>query len=367
MSDETKQPKNRSWSFLYSLTSLRQQWIRNVGIVFFLALNVALPTTVFAWSSTSTYLVIEDHFDSYSYQLMASTMSDYDELGELASKAGDFDYIEAIDFYPTTAGLLTNATLPSWIWYTTTTPMPSHRFIDFRTIAVTNDMVDRIKGEFIWEGSSQIEQGQVLISERLVYHCSRTYGLRLRPGMIIGVDVLLDMATDRFGNPSLATRFNTDIVSLTNLTIAGIYKLKSLSTLASQAFPSILRPDPWPEHMHDMESVLGLEDSVMVLKEEFDEESLNIMIHQGYFEPKALFRASIDELLEADIHDVEENLLAVKEIVEERYTRTSVIGATSISDITTIVETYERGQMFTLVAVPVMLLSIFITVFTAES
>ncbi|MHA2426335.1 MAG: FtsX-like permease family protein, partial [Candidatus Thorarchaeota archaeon] len=228
-------------------------------------------------------------------------------------------------------------------------------------------MVDRIKGEFVWEGSSTLESGQILISERLVYHFSRTYGLRLRPGMIIGADVLLDQATDRFGNPSLATWSNTEVERLSNLTIAGIYKLKSLSTLAAEAFPSLLRSDPWPEHMHDMESVLGLEDSVMVLKSEFEEDSLELMTHEGYFEPKALFRASIDEILEAGIYEIEDNLLSVKEVAEERYSRTSVIGAATISDITTLVETYERGQMFTLVAVPVMLLSIFITIFTAES
>ncbi|MHA2426066.1 MAG: hypothetical protein ACXAEF_14845, partial [Candidatus Thorarchaeota archaeon] len=131
MNSEMKEPSNRSWSFLYSLTSLRQQWIRNAGIVFFLALNVALPTTVFAWSSTSTYLVVDDHFSSYSYQLMASTQSDINQLMELSANAEDFDFIEAIDFYPTTAGILSNATLPTWVWYSTGTPLPIHRLVDF--------------------------------------------------------------------------------------------------------------------------------------------------------------------------------------------------------------------------------------------
>ena len=53
--------------------------------------------------------------------------------------------------------------------------------------------------------------------------------------------------------------------------------------------------------------------------------------------------------------------------MEEQYNRLDIVGSTSISEITTLVETYQRGQMFTLVAVPVMLLSIFITIFTAES
>ncbi len=367
MGIEMKQPSNRSWSFLYSITSLRQQWIRNVGIVFFLALNVALPTTVFAWSNTSAYLVIEDHFNRNSYQLLASTQSDVDQLIDVSTRADEFNFIEEIDFYQTTAGILTNATLPTWLWYSPSTPMPAYRYNDFRTIAITNEKLSRIKGEFVWDGVSHLDAGQVLISERLVYHASRTYGLILKPGMIVGVDVLLNQPTDRFGNPSVATWSNTEVKSLTNLTIAGIYKLKSLSTLTAQAFPAILRPDPWPEHMNDMESVLGLEDSVMILDEEFDDSDLDLMAHEGFFNPKALFRASIVELLEAGSQEIEENLLSVKEVLEEKFSRLNVIGATTISDITTLVETYARGQMFTLVAVPVMLLSIFITIFTAES
>ncbi|MCK5150638.1 MAG: ABC transporter permease, partial [Candidatus Thorarchaeota archaeon] len=367
MSEEMKQSSNRTWSFMYSLTSMRRQWIRNLGIVFFLALNVALPTTVFAWSSTSTYIVIEDHFTANSYQLMASTQSDVNTLQNLETEADVYDFIEAIDYYPTTVGILTNSNLPVWDWYSRFSPMPSYGYNDFRTLAVTNEMIEHIEGEFVWEGNSQLERGQILISERLVYHAYRTYGLRLEPGMIIGADVLLEQATDRFGNPSGATRFNTEVVSLSNFTIAGIYKLKSLSTLTAKAFPSFLRIDPWPEHEQDMEAVLGLEDSVMLLKEEFDEYSLDTISQEGYFPPKALFRASISDLLDAGTHDIEDNLLTVKVLVESRHSRIDIIGAVSISDISTLIETYERAQMFTLVAVPVMLLSIFITIFTAES
>ncbi|MHA1936193.1 MAG: hypothetical protein ACW97A_13025 [Candidatus Thorarchaeota archaeon] len=55
-----------SWSLVYALSSLKNYPLRNAGIAIILAIGIALPTTVFAWTETGTTLVIDDFFSGVS-------------------------------------------------------------------------------------------------------------------------------------------------------------------------------------------------------------------------------------------------------------------------------------------------------------
>ena len=59
---------NRLWAIGYALTSLKTFKVRNMGIALILAISVAIPTTVFAWTDTGTRLAVEDYFDNNAYQ-----------------------------------------------------------------------------------------------------------------------------------------------------------------------------------------------------------------------------------------------------------------------------------------------------------
>lgn len=47
--------------------------MKNLGIMMFLIFTIAIPTTVFAWTDTSIYLAVEDHFSENAYQMLART------------------------------------------------------------------------------------------------------------------------------------------------------------------------------------------------------------------------------------------------------------------------------------------------------
>ena len=55
---------NRIWSILYAFTSLKQQPVRNTGIALLLAIGIALPTMVIAWSQTSIYVHLDELYVS---------------------------------------------------------------------------------------------------------------------------------------------------------------------------------------------------------------------------------------------------------------------------------------------------------------
>ena len=47
----------------HALSSLRIHKTRNIGIALILAITVAIPTTVFAWTNTGTRLAVEDFLE----------------------------------------------------------------------------------------------------------------------------------------------------------------------------------------------------------------------------------------------------------------------------------------------------------------
>ncbi|MFW9956113.1 MAG: hypothetical protein ACFFD3_16320, partial [Candidatus Thorarchaeota archaeon] len=180
---------NRLWSVFYALSSLRKNRLRNTGILLFLGLNIALPSTVLTWSATSTFIVLDDHFSDNTYQLKASTplQDDYPILQDLSNQQESYEFVEFIDYFCSSVGILTNSTLPGWTWYNDAVPMPNFNVIDFRVIPTSNEIISRMEGEFIWQGSSKLAPNEILISERVQYHMNRTFGVMLSPGMSIGM------------------------------------------------------------------------------------------------------------------------------------------------------------------------------------
>jgi ABC-type antimicrobial peptide transport system permease subunit len=348
---------------------MKRQPLRDIGIVFFLALSITLPATIFTWIDTSTYLMLEERFTQNAYQLRVSSQSSdyYASLKDLSQMSSDYEGIKAIDFVPSTVGILLNANLPAWSWYDQDTLMPAYGIIDFRVLPVTNDMIDRMRGEFVWTGNVTLSSGEILVSDRFVYHCRRAFDIEIIPGMSIGVDVLANRVTSRYGSPVMSTPSNTNHVAVTNLTIAGIYKLRSLLTVAAEAVPSTFRPDPWPEHMFDMESVLGFEDSVMVLPSEVENATIDQMVTEGFFEPVDLLKGDVDALMDIGPRNTENQFQQISNQIQERYPRFDVRGIRYLNEITAAVETNERGQMLTLIALPIMFTALYLTVYTTES
>ncbi|MCK5389877.1 MAG: hypothetical protein KAJ36_05275, partial [Candidatus Thorarchaeota archaeon] len=67
---------NRLWAIGYALTSLKIYKVRNVGIALILAISIAIPTAVFAWTDTGTRLAVEDYFDNNAYQFSVQNIPD---------------------------------------------------------------------------------------------------------------------------------------------------------------------------------------------------------------------------------------------------------------------------------------------------
>ncbi|MHA1135290.1 MAG: ABC transporter permease [Candidatus Thorarchaeota archaeon] len=357
---------NRLWSFSYALTSLRTYKVRNMGIALILAISVAIPTTVFAWTDTGTRLAIIDYFDNNSYQFSVQNIVgnfDYSHLYEAQELIDASSYVEYAHVVPSTAGILRLDNITTeWEEYRIGGLNYLNGIKDMRVISVTPDILDVWSSELDYSGNFSLSSGQILVSERFLDTTFEVLGVSLGIGSIIGVDVLRNayepVGTRPF-DPLLLDR-----LIIQNLTIVGVYDIVRASIVGS-SFPSIYRNN-W-DPMGTPTGVLGLPDSILILDETLGEATVEQISHDGFFSPVGFVRGSADGLIKSGPSAAAVNLLALKTQLQESDDQLTVLGLDTIARLQTHISTYLASQVLIILAVPIMVMSLMLTIFTSET
>lgn len=357
---------NKLWSLSYALTSLRTYKVRNVGIALILAISVAIPTTVFAWTDTGTRLAVEDYFNNNAYQFSVQNVAgnlDYSHLYDAQEMIDASSYVEYAHVVPSTAGILRleNVT-PDWEEYRVHGMNYAEGIKDMRVISVTQDILDVWSSELDYSGNFTLTSGQILVSARFIETALEVTGVQLEIGSNIGVDVLrtaYEPAGTRPFDPLLLDR-----LIIQNLTIGGIFDVVQASIVAN-SFPSIYRTNYDP--LGPLVGVLGLTDSILILEEDLGEDSVYQIAHEGFFSPVGFVRGSAQGLIASGPSDVAVNLLALKTQVQESDDQLSVLGLDTIARLQTHISTYLASQVLIVLAIPIMVMSLMLTIFTSET
>ncbi|RDE12985.1 MAG: hypothetical protein C4K49_09285 [Candidatus Thorarchaeota archaeon] len=356
---------NAWWAARYALTSLRNYPVRNAGIALVLAIGVALPTTVFVWTSTGTYLVVDDYFATNPYQFslepkIGESVSSSDLLA--ARQMADASQLtEWSDLVSSTLGILTGDFFPSWSLYSPIDLNYALGIKDMRVILVTEEVLGNWSQEFDCRGNFSLSGGQVLVSDMFVGYARQVHGVDIDVGSVIDFDLFGQNARNSRGNP-----FAWGRVAMHGFTVAGVYQVRSLTTLISQSFPSMSRKN-WDPMSLTEDPVLGINDSVMILRSEVSEDVAADVETRSFFSPVCLLRASEDALLALGPEEIGNNLLALKTQIEGAYTRVSVNGLEEIWSMDARIKTYLQSQVLTVIAFPVLIMSLMLSVFTSET
>jgi len=356
---------NAWWAARYALTSLRNYPIRNAGIALVLAIGVALPTTVFVWTSTGTYLVVDDYFATNQYQFSlkpktGESLSSSYLLG--AKQMADASQLTAWShLVPSTLGILTGDFFPGWSLYSPLGLNYAEGIKDMRIILVTNDILGNWSTAFGYRGNFCLTEGQVLVSDMFISYARQVHGIDIDVGSVIDFDLLRITARKNVGNALAWGR-----VALQGFTVVGVYQIRSVASLFSQSFPSISRRN-WDPMSLTADQVLGISDSVMILRSEVDETTLQYVENRAYFSPVCLLRASENALLALGPEEIGNNLLALKTQIEGEYTRVSVMGLQEIWSLDARIKTYLQSQVLTVIAFPVLIMSLMLSIFTSET
>ncbi|MFW9834904.1 MAG: FtsX-like permease family protein [Candidatus Thorarchaeota archaeon] len=363
---------NPLWAIGYAITSMRTNKVRNIGIALILAISIAIPMTIFAWTTTGTRLAVEDYFDQNSYQFSIQNEAgfyDYSHLFAAQELIMSSPYAEYAHITPSTVGIFRmDGTTPEWEAYYIGTQNYAQGIKDCRVLIVDNEILSVWSNEMEFTGNTTLSPGEVIVSQRFIelteemFDRTLNVSLNLDIGSEISLDVLRTYYSPSTGRPFDPLELHRQIVR--NLTIAGIYSIVKPSVVV-QSIPSITRTNYDP--LGAPTSVLGISDSVLMLPEELGAESVEMITNFGFFSPIEFVRGSVNGLAKAGVTNAAEHLLNLKTQIEESDEILSVIGLDNIDRLQTHITTYLQSQVLIILAFPIMIMSLMLTIFTSET
>jgi ABC-type antimicrobial peptide transport system permease subunit len=358
---------NRSWPLIYAASSMRNYSIRNLGIALVLAIGISLPTTVFIWSYTGTEQAVFDYFNETSYFMSLSPRPEYDYRTsglETANTLADGNvYINTAHLVPSSVGVLLDGDMSFYnARYSISNVNYFYGIKDARIFLVTNEMLDAWSTELNYNGSFSLSVGEVIVSEDFVDYASQVHGYTITVGDEIDID-LLQHAYRGVVNapPTLLGNY-----TIRNLRVVAIYNARVHGTALTRAFPSIGRQN-WDPNIPYGEPVLGLDDAILILQDQVPLDVVQTVIERGIFNPVSLLKPSVRNLLDAGTDNIENNLLALRTQLEEQYPNIYIFGLQDTWRLGSYINTYLQSQILTVIAFPVLIMSLILTFFSSET
>ncbi|NHJ14343.1 MAG: FtsX-like permease family protein [Candidatus Thorarchaeota archaeon] len=354
------------WPPSYAVTSLWNHKARNIGIALILAISVSIPTTVFIWTGTGTSLAVDEYFEENAYQInlrVQSSLTDYSALIEARDYALASPFIEYAHVVPSSVCIL-QGDWDDWTLYNIGYLNYREGIKDGRIILGNNEMLDAFSTELEWRGQLTLNPGEVVVSEFFVESAADVHGVTIDVGSIIDIDLLRFGAKQRPKDDEWATPEELGRVGLKGLRVVGIFKVVRVSMIG-QLFTSKSRLN-W-DPLGRADTVLGMNDSVIMLQDQLDPAVVNDVSTRGYFSPVGLLRASAEGLKAAGTTSVTYNLVSLKIRLEEMFPELQVTGLTTIAELQGHIATYVRSQILIILALPVMVMSLMLTIFTSET
>jgi len=318
------------------------------------------------WGDTGVYVSIYEHLEDNAYQLQIEP-----QFGSTATLLQAENYmlqdplVESVYRVNSTVGILAgydngtvdvNNRFTDDKVYDITGAVYSQGIKDFRAVFVDNEFLSLIARDLWIQGSFQLQPGEVVVSNQFIYYAEHVYNYTLQLNDTIDIDIL--MANDP-GGPAILG--NLDRQSFDELKIVGIFDPKTTNSMIERALPSIPRAN-WIQS-NIRYNILGLRDGILIRNDAISEDSLP---EDGFFTPSTLVRVSASALAAAGPENILTNLMSLVARTQERYNVT-YDGEDKIVAMQTAVNTYIASLQLSILALPVILLALFFSVFAADT
>jgi ABC-type antimicrobial peptide transport system permease subunit len=317
------------------------------------------------WGDTGVYVSIYEHLEDNAYQLQIEpTFGSTATLEQAEAYMLQDPLVESTYRVNSTVGILAgydNGTpvderFPDSKVYDITDPVYSQGIKDFRAVFVDNDFLSLIKRDFRTQGSFQLQEGEVIVSNYFIYLAEHVFDYYLQINDTINIDLLM---SDDPGGPAILG--DLDRTSIDNLKIVGIFDPRTTNSMIERALPSTNRPN-WIQS-NIRYPVLGLRDSVLILG---DAVPPNSMPNDGFFSPSTLIRVSATALAASGPDNIRTNLITLVSRTQEQFNITWA-GEDQVSAMQFAVNTYIESLSLSILALPVILLALFFSVFAADT
>jgi len=309
------------------------------------------------WADTGVYVSIFEYLEENSYQLDVSAQEGFfADLSLAESYMLQNPFVESTYRLNSTVGLVWGTELPNTTIYDIQGTVYTQGLKDCRVLFIDNNFLNQTANEFWYQGSSNLQPGEAIVSSQFISYVHFVFNVSLQLGDQIDIELLTGE------RPTTPVQIGTlGRLSLTSLTIVGIFEPRTGNSIIEQAMPSLKRENL--EITNILYPVLGLRDSVFVLKESIPSDALS---ENGFFAPSTLVRVSSSTLATAGPENVAFNLYNMIYRTEELF-HINWIGSDKINEMQTTINTYVSTLSLSILGLPIILLALFFSVFAADT
>jgi hypothetical protein len=333
---------------------------RALSLAITLSLGVSLIGAVLVWSDTGVQVSVDDYFEHNAFQMLIDNPPGQSEAVDQAEAFANTDlFVESTYRVNSVVGLVYGTELPNSTVYGLDEPIYTYGLKDCEVILADDTFLDITASEFTVEGTFNIHEGEVLISQQFVTYVYEVFGLTMTINSSFGVEVL----TQRPVGGDAAPIGELGRMSLESLKIVGIYEVEGFNSIVELGFPSLLRSS-YENFNYDL-PVLGIRDSIIIKAESLGSVEDTIS-EQGFFGARTFIRASGDALIDGGLDAISVNLLTLKARIDERYV-VNVEGLEEIEHLQGLIDTYSETILLSLLNLPIFILALFLSVFAADT
>ncbi|MFX1484767.1 MAG: FtsX-like permease family protein, partial [Promethearchaeota archaeon] len=348
---------NKAYGLSYAISSIRANPFRAISLALTLSLGISLFASTMVWGDTGVYVSIYENLESNTFQLQITTGSgDFGALSLTEDYLHQDPFVEQTYRLNSTLGIVWGTELDDGTLYDIDGQVYSDGMKDCRVIFVDNDFLQLTEAEFWIQGTFQLGEGEIVVSSNFLWYINALYGFEPQINDTIDIELLTEVTSTQAEPIGDLGR-----MSLNELKIVGVYNPKTPDSLLEQALPTMHRAQY--NNTNIRYPVLGLRDSVMILKDAIPPNSLS---EDSYFEPSTLVRFSASALAAAGPENIATNLYSIADQVEERFS-IEWNGIEKIQQLQMTVNTYVSTLSLSILALPIILLALFFSVFAADT
>ncbi len=348
---------NKAYGLSYALSSLRANPFRALSLALTLSLGISLFASTMVWGDTGVYVSIYEYLEENSFQIqLSASFGDLEELSLADEYVQQDSFVEQTYRVNSTVGIVWGTELSNTTLYEIDGEVYSDGMKDCRVVFVDNEFLQLTEQEFWIQGSFQLGEGEIAVSSNFIYYYESVYDYEPQINDTIDIELLTEVTTNHE-----VPLVNLGRYSLTELRIVGIYNPKSPDSLLEKALPTMYRANLNSTNIRY--PVLGLRDSVMILENSIPSNSLS---EDNYFQPSTLIRISASALAASGPENIGFNLFGLADRVDERFD-IEWSGIENILNMQASVNTYVETLSLSILALPIILLALFFSVFAADT
>ncbi|OLS24828.1 MAG: hypothetical protein ThorAB25_22920, partial [Candidatus Thorarchaeota archaeon AB_25] len=358
-SKTTKTKGNRGYGLSYALSALRANPFRAISLALTLSLGISLFASTMVWGDTGIYVSIYQYLDDNAYQIKVDYEPGNPEALKMAESYMDQNqFVEDAYRVNSTVGLVWGTGLPDSTEYDINDPVYSDGIKDCRVVFVDNEFLNKTAMEYTIEGSLELGQGEIIVSRLFITYVEQVFDVTLQIDDTIDVELLTGSATILPATLDMLGR-----MSLTNLRIVGIFDLPTYGTILERALLKFENGRPNWNNTNFPYDVMGIRDSILIRTDSIPAGSLS---ESGFFSETMLVRVAAGALAVSSPQNVAANIFELTVRTEELYDITWE-GHDKVWELQGVVNSYLATLDLSVLALPVILLALFFSVFAADT